>query len=203
MKQKTNYNIEMKKLIETLDGNIPSILLHSCCGPCSTHVITTLSKYFNITVYYYNPNIEPIEEYNFRKEEQKRFIDEIEKYNKLDYLDCDYDNEVFQENIKGLEEEAEGGARCKKCYYLRLSATAKVAKELKYEFFATTLSVSPTKNSQVLNELGLIIENQTKIKFLVSDFKKEDGYKKSVELAKRYELYRQDYCGCSYSKGKK
>ena len=197
-----NYNIEMEKILEEIkESNItPKLLLHSCCAPCSSHVISVLTNYFDITILYYNPNIEPSEEYEKRKQEEIRFINEFPNKNKLDIIDCDYDNNIFHEMSKGLEQEKEGGARCVKCYHLRLDKTATIAKELNYDYFATTLTVSPLKNSEKLNTIGLFLENKYNIKYLVSDFKKKEGYKHSIELAKEYNLYRQDYCGCIYSK---
>jgi len=196
-----NYNNKMEEIIkeEQEKCNIPSILLHSCCAPCSSHVIDTLTPYFNITIFYYNPNIEPFEEYEKRKEEEKRFIKEYPNINKLDIIDCDYDNDKFKSMSKGLEHIPEGGARCIKCYHLRLDATAKKAKELGYDYFGTTLTVSPYKKSDKLNEIGEHLSKEYDIKYLYSDFKKKNGYKHSIELSKKYNLYRQDYCGCIYS----
>ena len=193
-----NYQNELDNLIKGLDYK-PNLLLHSCCGPCSTEVLSYLVPYFNITVLYYNPNIEPYEEYLKRKSEQIRFINEF-KHDNIKFLDCDYENEVFHENIKGLENEREGKARCPVCFRVRLDYTARKAKELNFEYFGTTLTVSPHKNSKQINILGGIIGDKYNIKYLFSDFKKKDGYKKSVELAKKYNLYRQDYCGCLYGK---
>ena len=196
---KTNYHQKMKDIIKDLDYT-PNLLLHSCCGPCSTQVIASLTDYFNITILYYNPNIEPQEEYEKRKKEQIKFIDKYKAKNKLNFMDCDYDNADFRNIAKGLESEKEGGKRCHKCYHLRLSNTAKIAKEKGFDYFGTTLTVSPYKNAQVINAIGYKLENEYNIKYLYSDFKKEDGYKKSIELAKQYNLYRQDYCGCEFSK---
>lgn len=195
---KTNYNDLMLDIIKRID-NVPNLLLHSCCGPCSTHVLSLLSKYFNITVLYYNPNIEPIEEYIKRKNEQIRFINEFKGVNKIDFTDIDYDNDAFKKVIKGLEDEKEGGARCSKCFYLRLEKTAIIAMENNFDFFGTTLTVSPYKNHVLINNIGESLEKQYNIKFLVSDFKKQNGYKNSINLSKKYNLYRQHYCGCSYS----
>ena len=198
---KTNYNILMKDIIAKIEeGKVPSILLHSCCGPCSTEVISRLTPYFNVTILYYNPNIEPKSEYEKRKQEQIRFINEFKPINKLDYMDCDYDNESFLEMAKGLETEPEGGTRCHRCYELRLNKTAQLAKENGYDYFCTTLTVSPYKNSEVINQIGENIANKLDIKYLYSDFKKEDGYKKSIEYSKQYKLYRQNYCGCHFSR---
>ncbi|MBR4231462.1 MAG: epoxyqueuosine reductase QueH [Bacilli bacterium] len=189
----------MNDIISSLKS-APKILLHSCCGPCSTECITRLTKYFDITVLYYNPNIEPQEEYEKRKQEQIRFIKAFKPINKLDFMDCDYDNASFERMTEGLEKEPEGGKRCHKCYELRLKKTANIAKEKGYDFFGTTLTVSPYKNSQIINEIGEIVSKNVGVEFLYSDFKKEDGYKKSIELSKEYSLYRQNYCGCHYSK---
>ncbi len=188
----------MNDIISSLKS-VPKILLHSCCGPCSTECITRLTKYFDITVLYYNPNIEPQEEYEKRKKEQIKFINEFKPINKLDFMDCDYDNLAFEKMANGLEKEPEGGKRCHKCYELRLQKTAEIAKNEGYDFFGTTLTVSPYKNSQIINEIGEKIAKAVDAKFLYSDFKKEDGYKKSIELSKEYNLYRQDYCGCHFS----
>lgn len=193
-----NYNNEMEKILKSLD-HTPNILIHSCCGPCSTSVITRLKDYFNITVLYYNPNIEPFIEYEKRKEEQKKVLTLIKSNNKLDFLDCDYDNDLYHEKVKGLEHTKEGGPRCKVCYHLRLSYTKEKAKDKGFDYFTTTLSVSPFKNASWINEIGLSLEDD-KVKFLPADFKKKDGYKKSIELSNKYNLYRQNYCGCIYSK---
>ena len=181
-------------------NKIPTLLLHSCCAPCSSHVITTLKDYFDITIIYYNPNIYPYEEYTKRKEEQIRLIQNIKSKNKLNIIDCDYDNEVYEQTIKGLEKEKEGGSRCQKCFYLRLNKTAEIAKKNNYDYFATTLTISPYKNSIIINEIGKQLESIYNIKWLYSDYKKKDGYKKSIQLSKIYNLYRQNYCGCIYSK---
>lgn len=194
-----NYREELDKVINNLDY-IPNLLLHSCCAPCSSYVIEYLSNYFNITIYYYNPNISPVEEYNKRKQEQIKFINEFKSTNKLNIIDVDYNYDDFLNITCGLENEPEGGSRCNKCYLLRLEETAKKAKQLNYDYFATTLTVSPYKNSKKLNEIGYLLEQKYNIKYLCSDFKKKDGYKRSIELAKEYNLYRQNYCGCIFSK---
>ena len=197
-----NYNKLMEEEINNIvaEGKTPSVLLHSCCAPCSSHVIDTLTKYFNITILYYNPNIEPYEEYEKRKQEEIRFIKEYPNVNKLTIMDCDHDNDLYHETIKGLEQEREGRARCIKCYYLRLEKTAIETLKNGFDYFATTLTVSPLKNSQKLNEIGEYLSKKYNIKYLYSDFKKKEGYKHSIELSKEYNLYRQDYCGCIYSK---
>ena len=195
-----NYAKELEKIICSLDGRVPKLLLHSCCAPCSSYVISYLSDYFDISVFYYNPNISPKEEYLKRKNEQIRLINTIKTKNKLDIIDCDYENDLYEEKIKGLENEPERGNRCTVCFNLRLEKTACKAKELSYDYFATTLTVSPYKNSNLINEIGLYMQDKYDINYLVSDFKKNDGYKKSIELSKKYNLYRQNFCGCKYSK---
>ena len=187
--QKQLENISKKK----------KLLLHSCCAPCSSHVISYLTKYFDITVLYYNPNISPKNEYEKRKEEQIRLIKEIDKINKIDIIDCDYENDIYEKEIKGLEDEPERGKRCTVCFNLRLSKTALLAKNLNYDYFCTTLTVSPYKNSNLINEIGIELEKKYGVKWLYSDFKKDNGYKHSIELSKQYNLYRQNYCGCKYS----
>ena len=193
-----NYQNELDKIIEQNQGK--TLLLHSCCAPCSSYVLEYLSDYFKITILYYNPNISPYSEYLKRKEEQIRLINTIKTKYKVDILDIDYENDIWEEQIKGLENEPERGIRCDKCYRLRLSKTALKAKELGYDFFGTTLTVSPYKNSNTLNEIGKELMNEYKVNYLFSDFKKKDGYKRSIELSKKYNLYRQNYCGCIYSK---
>ncbi len=197
-----NYNKIMEDELNYISNqkNIPSLLLHSCCAPCSSHVIDLLTNFFNITILYYNPNIEPLEEYEKRKNEELRFISEYPHKNSITMLDCDHENNLYHQTIKGLEKESEGGARCIKCYYLRMEKTAKLAKEKGFDYFATTLTVSPLKNSAKLNEIGKYLSEKYDIKYLYSDFKKKEGYKHSIELSKEYNLYRQDYCGCIYSK---
>lgn len=193
-----NYHNEMLEIINNLDYR-PKLLLHSCCGPCSTTVLSYLEEYFDIIVYYYNPNIEPIEEYEKRKSEQIRFIKEFNK-SSITFLEGLYENDKFRECSKGLESELEGGARCVSCFKLRLEKTALKAKELNCDYFGTTLTVSPHKNSKIINEIGKHLEEKYNIKFLYSDFKKKDGYKKSIILSKEYNLYRQDYCGCLFGR---
>ena len=196
-----NYQKEMESIINNIEkGNIPTLLLHSCCAPCSSYVLEYLSNHFKITIYYYNPNISPIDEFNKRVEEQKRLIKELPTKNKIDFIEGYYDNNLYEEIIKGLEEEKEGGARCHLCYRMRLENTAKLAKEKGFDYFTTTLSISPYKNSKVLNEIGEELANKYDVNYLYADFKKKDGYKRSIELSKIYGLYRQDYCGCKYSK---
>lgn len=191
-----------KLCLEELKNITPnkSILLHSCCAPCSSYVITFLAPYFNITILYYNPNIFPKNEYLKRKEEQIRLINSLKTPNKVDILDCDYDNEIYEKQIKGYENCPERGARCNICFKLRLEKTAELAKKNNYDYFCSTLTVSPYKNAKLINEIGNELAKKYRIKWLYSDFKKNDGYKKSIELSKKYNLYRQNYCGCIYSK---
>ena len=196
MYMKENYNNLFKNEVANFDKK-HSILLHSCCAPCSSHVISVLKDYFDITILYYNPNISPIQEYEKRKQEQINFIKQLDCGIKI--MDCDYDNDVYEECIKGLENEKEGGARCLKCFRLRLEKTAKLASINNFDYFCTTLTVSPYKNSQVINSIGKELMNIYNVKWLYSDFKKEEGYKHSIALSKQYNLYRQDYCGCIYS----
>ena len=197
---KENYAKKLEEIINSLD-NKPKLLLHSCCGPCSSYVISYLRDYFDITVLYYNPNIFPYEEYVKRKEEQKRLLREMTN-DTVKLLDCDYDNDKYEEVIQGLEKEPERGKRCTKCFLLRLEKTAIVGKDEGFDFFGTTLTVSPYKNAQLINRIGEKLANDYDIRWLYGDFKKNDGYKKSIELSKKYDLYRQNYCGCIYTKNK-
>ena len=192
----TNYQLQLDALIESLDTR-PTLLLHSCCAPCSSYVLEYLSKHFRITVYYYNPCIYPEEEYFKRLDTQKQLL-EITGNALL--LEGDYDHSTFINKIKGLEKETEGGARCTLCFKQRLYATAKAAKEGGFDYFATTLTVSPHKNAPLLNEICKKASEEFGVLHLPSDFKKRNGYKRSVELSKELGLYRQDYCGCEFSK---
>ncbi|MGN1328386.1 MAG: epoxyqueuosine reductase QueH [Eubacterium sp.] len=199
---KINFQKELDKIIDVnkREDLLPSLFLHSCCAPCSSYTIEYLSKYFKITVFYYNPNISPKEEYEKRKAEQIRLINSMKTENKVDFLDCDYDYADFERIAKGYENCKEGGERCFRCYELRLRKTAEEAKKNGYDYFCTTLSISPLKNSQKINEIGFSLENEIGVKWLPSDFKKKEGYKRSIELSKKYNLYRQNFCGCIYSK---
>lgn len=194
-----NYSLLCEEILNNITYK-KKILLHSCCAPCSSYVITYLTNYFDITILYYNPNISPYEEYTKRKNEQIKLIKEIETKNNIDIMDCDYDNNIYNNLIKGLEKEPERGNRCTICYQMRMEKTAILAKENNYDYFCTTLSVSPYKNSKLINKIGESLEKKYNINWLYSDFKKKDGYKKSIELSKKYNLYRQNYCGCIYSK---
>ena len=199
--EKSNYALLLEELSTITEPK--KRLLHSCCAPCSSHVIEYLSPYFNITILYYNPNISPREEYEKRKQEQIRLINSLKCKNKVDYLDCDYDNDLYESKIKGYESCPEKGERCTICFKLRLEKTAILAKENNYDYFCTTLTVSPYKNSILINNIGKLLESKYNVKWLNSDFKKENGYKRSIELSKKYNLYRQNYCGCIYSKREK
>lgn len=197
---KQNYQLLLEKTIQTLEkeGRRPRLLLHSCCGPCSSYVMEYLASYFDITIFYYNPNIAPEEEFRFRAEEQQRLIQEMGLG--VHFQPGNYDPERFFALAKGLEKEPEGGERCFRCYRLRLEEAAKAAKAGGFDYFTTTLSISPHKNAQVLNELGQEISEAYAVPYLFSDFKKKNGYRRSCELSATYHLYRQDYCGCPYSK---
>lgn len=194
-----NYNLECEKILNSIDLNHkPTLLLHSCCAPCSSAVLERISKYFSITILFYNPNITDYEEYLKRKEELKRLIKDVNY--QIEIMDCDYDKEKFIEMALGLENKKESDIRCYKCYKLRLEKTAMLAKENNFDYFTTTLSISPYKNSKWLNEIGEELANKYNINYLYADFKKKNGYKRSIELSNIYHLYRQDYCGCIYSK---
>ncbi len=193
-----NYDLKMQKIIDALqkDGQRPKLLLHSCCAPCSSACLERVKDFFDLSVYYYNPNIDSQEEFNLRAKEQERFCRE----QKVACLIEDYKKEEFLREVNGLEKEKEGGARCIECFYLRLRKTAEKAKLLGFEYFATTLTVSPLKNAELLNKIGEKVQEQTGVKFLYTDFKKRGGYLRSIELSKKYNLYRQNYCGCEFSK---
>lgn len=193
-----NYDKKLEEIINNLSFK-PKLLIHSCCGPCSSYVLSYLNKYFDITIYYYNPNIDTIDEFNKRLLEQKRLIKEMFN-DEIKVIEGSYDPKIYYSKIKGHEKDKEGEERCHICYKLRLEETARYAKENGFDFFTTTLSVSPYKNAKVLNLLGEKLEKEYNIKYLYADFKKKDGYKKSVMYSKEYNLYRQDYCGCVYSK---
>ena len=198
---KINYQKELDKVITGLQAEncVPRLLLHSCCAPCSSYVLEYLSDYFEITVFYYNPNIYPPEEFGKRVEEQKRLISELPAKHPISFLDGPYEPERFYELAKGLEKVPEGGERCFKCYRLRLTETAEMARAGEYDYFPTTLSISPLKNAEKLNEIGGALAKDYGLAYLYSDFKKRNGYKRSTELSKEYGLYRQDYCGCVFS----
>ncbi len=196
---KINYQLELDKIIKNLNGEKPKLLIHSCCAPCSSYVLEYLTEYFDITVLYYNPNIYPENEFKKRLLEQKKLI--LEMGHKIDVIDAGYDLDEFYSAVKGLENEPEGGKRCEKCFFLRLDKTAQLAKDGNFDYFTTTLTISPLKNEQILNQIGGQLSKKYKVPYLYSDFKKKNGYKRSIELSKKYELYRQNYCGCVYSQG--
>lgn len=201
-----NFYQEFLKTLEKERDKGKSLLLHSCCAPCSSHVLMLLKEYFTITVLYYNPNITQHEEYRKRVQEQIRFIEALNRDMggaDISYLDGDYVPEKFMEAVKGYEQIPEGGARCKICFEMRLEETARLAKEGGFDYFATTLTVSPLKNASLLNEIGLEMGERFGVEYLISDFKKKDGYKHSIELSAQYGLYRQDYCGCAFSKAER
>lgn len=198
--QKVNYQKQLDKIIEELRDEVPSLLLHTCCAPCSSYCIEYLAEYFNITVLYYNPNIYPEAEYLKRKAEQKRLISEMKTKYPVKMLDCDFESEKFYEMAKGMENCREGGERCFKCYRLRLQKTAIEAKKNGFDYFTTSLTISPLKNAQKINEIGEELAIEYNVKWLPSDFKKREGYKRSIELSKAFNLYRQNYCGCIFSK---
>ena len=197
-----NYQKVLDETIKKiqLNNEVPTLLIHSCCAPCSSYCLEYLSEFFKITVLYYNPNIFPKEEYEFRAREQERFINSFPAKYPISFMEETYSPEEFYAIAKGLEKEPEGGERCTRCYKLRLEHTAKIAKDLNMDYFTTTLSISPLKDAKRLNSIGLELEEIYEVSYLVSDFKKKNGYKRSVELSKEYEMYRQNFCGCIYSK---
>lgn len=194
-----NYQILLESEIEKIKDleTKPSLLLHACCGPCSSYVVEYLSNFFDITIYYYNPNTYPLKEYERRLDELKSFINKFN--NKIKVKEDLYNSDEFYQAIRGLEKLGEKSKRCYNCYKLRLEKTCKYAKENNFDYFTTTLSISPYKNAEWLNEIGKNLESLYDIKYLYSDFKKKNGYKRSLELSKEYKLYRQEYCGCVYS----
>ena len=196
-----NYQKELDKTIVSLqkEGRVPKLLLHSCCAPCSSYVLEYLSEYFEITVFYYNPNIYPESEYSKRIIEQQKLIDELPAKHKISFVAGEYDKDRFYDMAKGLEDAREGGERCMRCYELRLREAAELARDGGYEYFTTTLSISPLKKAERLNEIGQRLGEEYEVEYLLSDFKKKNGYKRSIELSKIYGLYRQDYCGCEFS----
>ncbi len=202
---KINYQSVLDNTIKkiTSENRVPTLLIHSCCAPCSSYVLEYLSEYFEITVLYYNPNIFPKEEYEYRISEQERLIKSMIFTHNVKFLSTDYTPEDFYNAVKGYEKEPEGGERCRHCFDVRLRYTAELAKKMNFDYFTTTLSISPLKNADVLNELGVQIGQEYGVEYLRSDFKKRNGYKRSVELSREYDLYRQDYCGCIYSKAER
>lgn len=198
---KVNYQILCDKKIEELTKNNsrPTLLLHSCCGPCSTYVLEYLERYFDITVFFYNPNIYPEDEFIKRLNTQREVIEKHSALNAVKIIDLPYEHSEFLGLVEGFESEPECGARCLECFRLRMEKTAQIALEERFDFFTTTLSVSPHKNATALNELGREISQKYGVEYLYSDFKKREGYKRSIELSKEFGLYRQEYCGCEFS----
>ncbi len=198
---KINYQLEMEKELKRIqrEGRRPRLLLHSCCAPCSSAVLERLTEAFDITVFFYNPNIAPEEEFVHRVEEQGRLIAEMPHQGKIELIRGEYDDAAFYALAKGLEDVPEGGERCTRCFRLRLGKTAQMAREGGFDYFTTTLSISPLKDAQRLNAIGAELAAQFGVPYLFSDFKKKNGYKRSCELSAEYGLYRQDYCGCIYS----
>ena len=196
--EKRNYQREMEAEIASLQGRRPALLLHSCCGPCSSAVLERLCAHFRVTLLYYNPNIEPEEEYAHRLSEQERLLSLLPQ--EVAMMPCPWDNGAFEAFAREMAGEPEGGARCLSCFRLRLEYTAQRAKEAGFEYFTTTLSVSPHKNAEALNRIGREEGEKAGVRYLCADFKKQNGYLRSLELSREYGLYRQDYCGCRYSR---
>ena len=196
-----NYQIEMEKVLERVNGlsPAPSLLLHSCCAPCSSYVLETLSRYFQIVVYFYNPNMNSGQEFSRRAEEQLRLIESLPCAHPVQGIIVPFDSQEFYSQVKGLEQEPEGGARCEKCFALRLEHTAQYAAQHHFDWFTTTLTISPLKNAALLNQIGQAAGERWGVPFLPSDFKKKGGFLRSTQLSKEYELYRQNYCGCVFS----
>lgn len=201
MNQYINYQKELDKLILSLErtGEVPKLLLHSCCAPCSSYVLEYLSSWFEITDFFYNPNIYPEEEYRKRESELERLIREMPLRHPVSFRAGHYDPKVFFERVRGMEDLPEGGQRCRVCYELRLREAARMAAEGGFDYFTTTLSISPLKNAAWINEIGQQLEKEFGVRHLPSDFKKRGGYQRSIVLSKEYGLYRQDFCGCVFS----
>lgn len=199
---KQNYHLKMLELIREncSEERVPKLLIHSCCAPCSSYCLELLSQHFEITVFYYNPNIYPPEEYHMRAAEQERFVDLLPTKHKISFVEGAYDTEKFYHMARGMEDMKEGQERCFACYELRLRETFEYAKNTGFDFVTTTLSISPLKNSMKLNEIGGRLEEEYGIPYLYSDFKKQNGYKRSTEISNEYDMYRQYYCGCVFSK---
>ncbi|MDE6836898.1 MAG: epoxyqueuosine reductase QueH [Acutalibacter sp.] len=200
---KRHYARELDAFLARLDGPAPSLLLHVCCAPCSSAVLEQLCPHFDVSILYYNPNISPQSEYEKRLTELLRLTEEMPLPRKPRLVSCGYNPEAFAQAVQGLEGEPEGGARCLACYRLRLEEAARAAKDLGLDYFTTTLSISPLKNAQALNQIGEELGARYGVKHLPADFKKKEGYKRSIELSRAYGLYRQDYCGCSYSRAQR
>lgn len=201
MENRINYQRELEEIIQKncIGEKRPSVMLHSCCGPCSSYVLEYLTQYFDVLLYFYNPNIHPEEEYAKRLKTQKQVIDSMGFGDRVRLIEGDYFTEEFFDAVRGLEDQQEGGKRCEKCIKLRMNRTAEAALQYKTDFFATTLTVSPHKNALYINSMGSLLEKEKGTAYLFSDFKKKDGYKRSIELCREYGLYRQNYCGCIFS----
>ena len=199
---KVNYQKALEKLIGKLEQTkeVPRLFLHSCCAPCSSYVLEYLSQYFEITVFYFNPNIAPEEEYRKRVEEQKRLIEQLPALHPIGFAEGRYEPKEFYDKVKGLEKEPEGGARCRVCFALRLEEAARLAAEGGYDYYTTTLSISPLKNAQGLAQVAMEMGERRGVAWLPSDFKKKEGYNRSIQLSAEYDLYRQNYCGCVFSR---
>ncbi len=199
-----NLQRQLTDLIQELDRTrvVPHLLLHCCCAPCSSYVLEYLANYFRITVFYYNPNIAPREEYLLRVQELQRFVAAFPTKHPVTFMEGKYEPERFYETVRGLENEPEGGARCRKCFELRLGETARMACDINADYFTTTLSISPLKDSKILNEVGEQMAGIYGVKQLPSDFKKRGGYARSVEISREYDMYRQNFCGCVYSRAR-
>ena len=196
-----NFQKELDTIITGLgQETAPTLLLHACCAPCSSYVLEYLSDYFEITLFFYNPNLNEKEEYERRKEEARRFVREFPAKHPIHFLEGTYEPEIYLTEVKGLEKEPEGGARCRKCFEMRLNESARICREKGLDYFTTTLTISPLKNAALLNEIGEKAAERYSVRFLPSDFKKRNGFLRSTELSKEYHLYRQDYCGCSFSR---
>lgn len=197
-----NYQRELDKVIAAHEqrGEVPRLLLHVCCAPCSSYCLEYLTRHFAVTVYYYNPNISIKEEYLHRLNEEKRLVSEMSFRFPVTVIKGSYEPQEFFDAVKGLEQEPEGGKRCEKCFALRLNATAQMAKDGGYDYFTTTLTISPLKNAHILNTIGAEAGERFGVPWLYSDFKKKEGYKRSIVLSKEYDLYRQNYCGCVFSR---
>ncbi|MBE5856610.1 MAG: epoxyqueuosine reductase QueH [Lachnospiraceae bacterium] len=207
MANKRNYQKELDDLMADSSNKGKRLLIHACCAPCSSYCLLYLRPFFRVTVFYYNPNITEEAEYRKRVEEEKRLISEYNKLGdgayEISYIDGDYEPSKFYEASKGLEKEPEGGKRCEMCFALRLRRTGEVAREGDFDFFTTTLTISPLKNAETLNKIGERMGELVGVRWLPSDFKKKGGYQQSIELSKKYDLYRQDFCGCGFSKAER
>ena len=202
---KINYQIEMERELNKIQqsGNRPRLMLHGCCAPCSSYVLELLTRYFDIALFFYNPNISPAEEYEHRFEELTRMVRQMPHTGDISIIRGQYEPQVFYDICAGHENDPEGGERCRRCFLLRLGKTAALASKMQFDYFSTTLSISPLKDAQLINSIGSIIGRSSNVSWLFSDFKKKDGYKRSCELSQIYGLYRQDYCGCVFSRRKK